>query len=140
MNPGNDNRKIYIVTSMCCLVTWVYVGLIWNCSLDSPGQSCYFISLFGIPCPVCGGSHAIQSLVHGQWSAAIQYNPLVTILLLLTVLVSLILLYDLLLRKTVWMNTLSRFYALIQNKKVSFTLALILIIHWYFNIIKYMKG
>lgn len=41
-----------------------------------PQSSCVFKELTGIPCPGCGGTRAIKSLLYGHFSAAIRYNIL----------------------------------------------------------------
>jgi hypothetical protein len=33
-----------------------------------------------LPCPTCGGTHAIVALVQGHWGKALVYNPLVVVL------------------------------------------------------------
>lgn len=35
-----------------------------------------FRSWVGLPCPLCGGTRALQALIHGEWLLAIYYNPL----------------------------------------------------------------
>lgn len=140
MNPETRKRPIYLITMMYCLAIWMYSALVWKQSLSPPGQSCYFITWFGIPCPVCGGSHAIQSGLQGQWPEALQYNPLVFLVFLATVLISLTLVYDLILKKELWLKVWSGCIVLFRNKSFRYGLALLLIVHWGFNVLKYMKG
>ena len=46
-----------------------------------PGWPCPFKATFGIPCPGCGLSTAVSSLVHGDWHAAITTHPFAPIFL-----------------------------------------------------------
>lgn len=140
MKAISSVNKIYLFTVGCCLLIWLYLSFIAGAELGSPGQSCYFISLFGFPCAACGSNHAIQALTAGRWITAFQYNPLAFLIIWLNVLVSLILIYDLLLKKSIWLKILSGSQHLLRNKMFSYTLAAILLIHWFFNAIKYMKG
>lgn len=41
------------------------------------GSLCPFMNLSGMPCPFCGLTHAVFSLFHGQWTKALESNPLV---------------------------------------------------------------
>lgn len=47
-----------------------------------PGWPCPFKAAFGIPCPGCGLSTAVSSLVHGDWQAAITTHAFAPIFLL----------------------------------------------------------
>lgn len=38
---------------------------------------CTFRVLTGKPCPTCGMTRATCALVHGEWTKAMQYHPLV---------------------------------------------------------------
>jgi hypothetical protein len=42
---------------------------------------CTFYRLSGLPCPICGGSHAFAALLHGDVLAAWQSNPGIVVLL-----------------------------------------------------------
>lgn len=41
------------------------------------GIGCFFMSLFGIPCPGCGITRACLSLLHLDFAGAVRYNPMV---------------------------------------------------------------
>ncbi|WP_437204723.1 DUF2752 domain-containing protein [Planctomicrobium sp. SH664] len=43
---------------------------------------CTFRSLFGIPCPGCGGTTCVAHFVRGQWSSALRANATVFIMAL----------------------------------------------------------
>lgn len=45
--------------------------------------SCLFFESTGLHCPGCGGIRATLSLLHGDLSAAVYYNPLVVLFYLL---------------------------------------------------------
>ena len=46
------------------------------------GLGCGFRALTGMPCPLCGGTHACAALVQGDWAAAWAANPGALVLLL----------------------------------------------------------
>ena len=48
---------------------------------------CSFLSLTGLPCPVCGGLRAVNDLLHGDVVAAVSGNALVVVIVLLTAVV-----------------------------------------------------
>lgn len=44
--------------------------------LSAMGPICGFKNATGLPCPLCGGTRAAQSLLEGDFSRAIYLNPL----------------------------------------------------------------
>lgn len=52
------------------------VGAAWLLS-PLPTPACWFHTLTGQPCPTCGGTRCIRSLLDGNLPAAVQWNPLV---------------------------------------------------------------
>ena len=53
--------------------TWVWAGL--------PTSLCPLHALTGIPCPTCGTTRGLGSLLHGEIGAAFLWNPLLMALL-----------------------------------------------------------
>ena len=54
----------------------------WWLGQDGLGVGCGFRALTGMPCPLCGGTHACAALVQGDWAAAWAANPGALVLLL----------------------------------------------------------
>lgn len=52
------------------------------------GLGCGFRALTGMPCPLCGGTHACAALVQGDWAAAWAANQGALVLLLWLVLLA----------------------------------------------------
>ena len=52
------------------------------------GVGCGFRALTGMPCPLCGGTHACAALVQGDWAAAWAASPGALVLLLWLVLLA----------------------------------------------------
>jgi hypothetical protein len=48
-------------------------------SLDRLPALCVYRTLFGIRCPGCGMTHAFCAVLHGDFAAALAYNPLVVV-------------------------------------------------------------
>jgi len=66
------------------LITFVAVcGLLLLASvydqLPVKAPECRLNSTFGVPCPTCGGTRALQALTQGDLGQAFQFNPLVVV-------------------------------------------------------------
>lgn len=60
-----------ITTALGALAVW---------GLSALGMECISISLFGIPCPGCGITRAIMSILRWDWASAMKYNSGVVLL------------------------------------------------------------
>lgn len=62
-------------------VIFLGIGLIFYVLLVSIlGIGCPFRFVFHIPCPVCGLTRAVRSIVRGEFSQAFSYHPLVLLI------------------------------------------------------------
>ena len=70
------NRRSFV------LALWAALGVVGVVLFFlEPGKSallpgCLFRALTGFTCPGCGTTRALHQLVHGNFSAAFQFNPL----------------------------------------------------------------
>ena len=60
----------------------------WWLGRGGLGLGCGFRALTGMPCPLCGGTHACAALVQGDWAAAWAASPGALVLLLWLVLLA----------------------------------------------------
>ena len=60
----------------------------WWLGQDGLGVGCGLRALTGMPCPLCGGTHACAALVQGDWAAAWAASPGALVLLLWLVLLA----------------------------------------------------
>lgn len=42
-----------------------------------PQASCFFVKVFGLYCPGCGGTRAVEALLHGRIRESLWYHPVV---------------------------------------------------------------
>lgn len=56
------------------LTIFVYFQLVLP---NFPTFPCVFLSVLGIYCPGCGGTRAVEALIHGKLLLSVWYHPLV---------------------------------------------------------------
>jgi len=64
-----------------CLLT---VFALWGKQIERLAF-CPLRDNFGLPCPTCGGTHAVMALVRGDLGEALRQNPLIVIAALILV-------------------------------------------------------
>lgn len=61
------------VASVACATAWLALGLPW--------AKCPFLAVTGLPCLTCGATRSVIALLHGNFLAAVGWNPLAFIAL-----------------------------------------------------------
>jgi hypothetical protein len=133
------HRKLYITLLVSCIAgcTWLFINdrLFKSISNDRLG-GCVMKSVTHIPCPSCGTTRSVQSLLHGDITGALYWNPIGLLVLTIMVIAPCWILFDTVSRK----NTLYRFYQLMEQtlkkKKFALFFALLIAGNWIWNIYK----
>jgi len=70
--PGEtDHEVLWLGVSFVAAAVgaaWLWMGL--------PRPVCPLLAATGVPCPGCGTTRALEAVLAGDWSAAVQWNPL----------------------------------------------------------------
>ncbi len=70
--PGElDHEALWLGVSLGAAA----LGLTWF-ALGLPRPQCPLHAFTGVPCPGCGTTRAVESLLAGNWPAALLFNPL----------------------------------------------------------------
>jgi hypothetical protein len=99
-------------------------------------EVCIIKRLTNIPCPSCGSTRSIISLLKGNYIEAFKLNPIGYILVIVMLILPIWIFMDIKLAN----NTLFRCYQKIKiylkEPKYAFPLILFVVINWIWNIIK----
>ena len=60
-----DTTALFLIIGIYLILQWVGIG--WHCP---------FHSIFGVPCPGCGFTRAIQAVIQFDFITALYYYPL----------------------------------------------------------------
>ena len=78
LRPGElDHELVWLLVT----VTSAALGAAWF-ALHLPWPQCNFRALFGIPCFTCGATRSAIAILHGDFAAAWNWNPLATLAML----------------------------------------------------------
>ena len=78
--------KLLFFDGLLLFVTCIYAALfVLSKEADLHIFDCSFLKVFGFPCPGCGGSRAVLSLIYLRPVASFFYNPTVIFSLILIV-------------------------------------------------------
>lgn len=89
-----------------------------------------------IPCPSCGSTRAILSILSGEFSKGFYLNPLGYILILIILITPIWLIYDLSRNRNTLFVFYNRIEAILRQKHVYIPLIVIVCINWVWNIYK----
>lgn len=130
-------NSLYLLLSLACLAGYAWLAASY---IAGPGKEdetiCLVKLVTGIPCPSCGSTRSVLSLVQGHVREAFFWNPVGIILVLIMAVAPVWLGYDLLLKK----DTLYRFYGnmeiLLRKKAVAIPAIALVLANWAWNIYK----
>jgi len=83
---GRDARRLRLMLGLAWPLAMVSSP--WWLGQGGLGVGCGFRALTGLPCPLCGGTHACAALVQGDLAVAWSANPGALVLLLWLVLLA----------------------------------------------------
>jgi hypothetical protein len=104
---------------------------------DTGLSVCLFKNTTGLPCPSCGTTHAVESILHARWLEAFQYNSIGYVVVLFLFVVPAWLLIDFAWRRYSLFNTYSKLERVLKTKPVwTILLVLLIVSNWIWNFYK----
>ena len=134
-----SRNKLYSLLSIACLAgySWLFFQLVTPSPEKSFGYSgCIIKHVTTIPCPSCGSTRSILSLLHGDVLGALYLNPLGFLIFGILLVVPFWLIYDILTKRESLHTTFRRTELLVRKKWIALPLILLFLGNWVWNIIK----
>lgn len=131
-------KTFYLILSLALVsgYTWAFLSLRFTEPLHHWWKGCFLKQFLGLPCPSCGTTRSVISFFQGDLERAFWLNPLGIALAMAMLILPLLLVYDLLKRRSQTWELYLRVIALFQRRPVWLTLALLLGLNWIWNICK----
>ncbi|MVZ61805.1 DUF2752 domain-containing protein [Sphingobacterium humi] len=128
-------NKLYLITGVVC-----FFGLLWLfLEYQHPTETtlCPIKRVTGYPCPSCGTTRSIHSLLHRHFLEAIWINPLGLVAAAMAVGILLLMSIDLIFRKDYFYRAYRWIEQTLQSKRwLSISLIILLLLNWIWNIKK----
>lgn len=130
-------RRLYGLMAFFCIAgySWLYmhVDKSWSAHV---GTVCILKKTIGIPCPSCGSTRSMLSLLQGDLTGALLWNPFGFIILGGLIVVPFWLTHDLIRKQRTLMSAYRSMEILVQRKLIAWPLVIIILLNWGWNIYK----
>jgi len=130
--------KLYALMSAACATGYSWLAYICHQRVihcNEPGV-CIFRRLTTIPCPSCGSTRSVLSLLHGEFREAMLWNPFGFLLMAFLVVAPFWISYDLASRNSTLLNAYIKIELLLKRKWIALPAVLLVLMNWIWNISK----
>ena len=133
-----ERNRLYSILGITCLAgyIWLYYNLYLQNTKSSSESFCMIKRITNIPCPSCGSTRSVSSLLHGDFAGAIYWNPLGLVVLAIMIFLPIWLAVDLILKKDSLLQSYKSTEKTLRKKTVAIPLIILVIINWIWNIYK----
>jgi hypothetical protein len=131
-------NKLYVLVSTACAAGYIWLFINYQRSITEnfePGL-CLFKRVTGIPCPSCGSTRSVLSILKGDFVEALLWNPFGLIIMAILVLAPLWIIYDIVFHKDSFFQVYNHTEIFLRRKWIAVPLILMVILNWIWNIHK----
>ncbi len=129
-------NRFYSFLIMSCVAGYAWL---WYASTTASSTTvCLSKKITRIPCPSCGTTRSVAALFHGQFTAALYWNPLGLVVFLILLISPCWLLWDTLKRRQSLWNSYLQAEKILRKKSVAIPLIILVLANWIWNICKHL--
>lgn len=131
-------NKLYAILVTACVAgySWLTFTYLRQISHAAEPGICLFKQLTTIPCPSCGSTRSVLSLLNGDITGALYWNPFGVLLLSFLVIAPFWMLYDVVSRKESLLLMYLDAEQFVRRKWIAIPGIIIVIMNWLWNITK----
>ncbi len=140
MSSTLNRNKLYLLLLLACFAgyVWVYYNYTYNLDNFNNGiNTCIIKQVTGIPCPSCGATRSIISLLQYNLEEALYWNPIGIILVIIMTISPIWIVFDYLRKKDSLYIFYRRVEVLFRNKYIVGIAIFLILANWIWN---YQKG
>lgn len=130
--------RLYVMLSIACAAgyLWLFYMVSTSASVHGAVGVCPIKHATGVPCPSCGSTRAVLSLLQGDFLDALYINPFGIIVAALMVIVPIWLIVDLVVQKPTLFDGYRRVETVVRKPSVAIPLVALVVVNWIWNITK----
>lgn len=134
-----NRNKLYLILFIACSAgyIWLYYAFIpTDPAGNKTAEVCLLKHVTDIPCPSCGATRSIVSLLNGRYGDAFLLNPLGYVIALIMLVAPVWMAVDLARRSSSLFNFYKEIEAGLRKPKYAIPLIMLIVINWIWNITK----
>jgi hypothetical protein len=135
---ANSRNKLYLLLIISCLAgyIWIISASFSSREADAGIGVCIFKHVTNIPCPSCGSTRSLLSLLKGNIYEALYWNPIGILLAFMMVIFPIWILSDFLWRKDSLFICYQKAESFLRKREVAIPAILLVASNWIWNIFK----
>lgn len=132
-----SRNTLYSILFIGCIAGYIWLYFGFNNNTENKGFEVCLIKLTtNVPCPSCGSTRSVISLIKGQFDLALKINPLGYIIALTMLLAPVWIIIDVVLKKQSLFAFYQKCEVHLKRPQLAIPLVLLVIINWIWNITK----
>ena len=133
-----NRNKLYLILFIACLAgyIWLYYAFIPALAGNNTAEVCLLKHATDIPCPSCGSTRSVVSLLNGRYGDAFLLNPLGYVIALIMLIAPVWIAVDIARKSNSLFNFYQKLEAGLRKPKYAIPLILLIMLNWIWNITK----
>ena len=131
-------NKLYTFLSTACAAGYIWLIMTYyrTFSLALEPGVCLVKRVTGVPCPSCGTTRSVLSILKGDILEGMHWNPFGIIIILILVIFPVWIISDVLSRKNTLFNVYNQTELFLKRKWIAVPAILLVLVNWIWNIVK----
>jgi hypothetical protein len=132
-------NRFYIFLSLFFItgILWLLINHTGAKPLYAETGICWVKNMYGIPCPSCGITRSVTAMLAGSFGEALYLNPFGFLVFIMMLTVPGWILFDVISAKKTLFLVFIRAERVVRKKPIAIALALLVLLNWIWNMIKY---
>ena len=135
MNLSRNKLYALLFTAFIAGYIWLFIGLSQQYA-TSKTEVCFIKNITNIPCPSCGSTRSILSLIKGDFIEAFYINPMGFLIAFILFLAPIWIIVDIIAKRNSFFHFYQRVETYLKRPQLAIPLVIIVIINWIWNITK----
>lgn len=133
-----SRNKLYSLLFIVFLAgyIWLYFSITKNNSVNKSAEVCLIKYVTNIPCPSCGSTRSVISLIKGDFIGALNLNPIGYLVAFIMIVAPFWIITDTIMRSNTLFNFYQKTETYLKRPQLAIPLVLFVIINWIWNITK----